>query len=78
MRTAMKARRKELGMTQAQVANLLGMTPPGYMNIECGKKNPSAKILLRMEEVFELTPRILMKNEPRESIPAERGSVNSV
>lgn len=48
-----KARRKELGLTQLQVAERLGMTQPSYAEIESGRTDPSLKRVYRVAEALE-------------------------
>lgn len=66
MRYALRMARIQAGMTQSEMARLVGLTRASYTNIEKGHKNPSvvtalriAKVLNRpMEELFvdELSP----------------------
>ena len=49
-----KTRRKELGVTQLEVANLASVGINSLVAIERGKGNPSLKTLLRILEVLGL------------------------
>lgn len=49
-----KNRRKELGVTQQEVADLAGVGINSLVAIERGKGNPSLKTLLRILEVLGL------------------------
>ena len=49
-----KARRKELGVTQQEVANLASVGINSLVAIERGKGNPSLKTLLRILDVLGL------------------------
>lgn len=49
-----KDRRKELGVTQREVAELAGVGINSLVAIERGKGNPSLKTLLRILEVLGL------------------------
>ncbi len=49
-----KDRRKELGVTQQEVAELAGVGINSLVAIERGKGNPSLKTLLRILEVLGL------------------------
>lgn len=49
-----KARRKELGVTQQEVANLASVGINSIVAIERGKGNPSLKTLLRILETLGL------------------------
>lgn len=48
-------RRKELGLTQAQVAARLGMSQPAYTQIETGKSCPSLEVVERVATALETT-----------------------
>lgn len=48
-----KARRKELGLTQVQMAERLGMTQPSYAAIESGKAAPGFHQLYRLASALE-------------------------
>jgi len=50
----MKRRRKELKLTQADVASKVGIARSTYTNIERGQKNPSFAILLKIKEVLQV------------------------
>lgn len=53
-----KDRRKELGVTQQEVAELAGVGINSLVAIERGKGNPSLKTLLRILEVLGLEIKI--------------------
>jgi transcriptional regulator with XRE-family HTH domain len=55
-----KARRKELGLTQVQMAERLGITRPMYTHIETGKFAPGFMLLYRLAAALETTPQDLM------------------
>lgn len=48
-------RRKELGLTQAQVSNRLGISQPAYAQIESGKSCPSLDVVERVATALECT-----------------------
>lgn len=50
-----KARRKELGLTQVQMAERLGMTQPAYAHIEYGRRAPGLRTVYRVAEALETT-----------------------
>jgi putative transcriptional regulator len=50
-----KARRKELGLTQVEVAKLLGMTQASYAAIESGKREPGLNQVFRVATALETT-----------------------
>jgi transcriptional regulator with XRE-family HTH domain len=55
-----KARRKELGLTQAEVAERLGMKQGAYAQIELGVSAPGFHVLYRVAESLETTVHELM------------------
>jgi transcriptional regulator with XRE-family HTH domain len=50
-----KARRKELGLTQVQMAERLGMTQSGYGHIEVGRFEPGINQMVRVAKALETT-----------------------
>ena len=68
-------RRKELGMTQGQLANAMGTSQAQVWRIESGHFNPTAKTLNRLERVLDMSfgdrfrefPRVL-RDSPREQL----------
>ena len=49
-----KARRKELGLTQADVAKLMGVTQPAYSSIELGTREPGLNQLYRVCKALKI------------------------
>lgn len=47
-----KERRKELGITQEFIANMLDVNPSHISNIECGRANPSLTVLVRIANLL--------------------------
>lgn len=41
------------GWSQADVANQINITKAAYSNIETGKRSPSLKIALKLQEIFQ-------------------------
>ena len=68
-------RRKELGMTQGQLANAMGTSQAQVLRIESGHFNPTAKTLTRLERALDMSfgdrfrefPRVL-RDSPREQL----------
>ena len=68
-------RRKELGMTQGQLANAMGTSQAQVWRIESGHFNPTAKTLTRLERALDMSfgdrfrefPRVL-RDSPREQL----------
>jgi len=55
----LRERRRELGVSQADLARLSGLSLHGLSNIETGKGNPSMETLLKVLQVLGL--QILLK-----------------
>lgn len=55
-----KARRKELGLTQVQMAERLGMTQGAYAQIESGSHAPGFHQLYRLSFALEIDLRELL------------------
>jgi putative transcriptional regulator len=51
-----KNRRKELGLTQLQVAERLGMTQSTYANIERGRYEPGLNLVIRVAGALQIPP----------------------
>lgn len=56
-----RQRRSDLNLTQEQVAEKLGMSQPGYAQIEHGKTVPSLSILERVACALKTKPTDLLK-----------------
>lgn len=54
MRTNMINRRKELNLTQEEVANKSGIARTTYTNIELGDKNPSLAVALKIKKALKV------------------------
>ena len=52
--TIIKSRRKELGITQQELADLAGVGINSLLSIERGKGNPSLQTLMRILDVLGL------------------------
>jgi transcriptional regulator with XRE-family HTH domain len=50
-----KARRKELGLTQVQMAERLGVTQPTYAAFESGRFDPKLSQIIKVAGALELT-----------------------
>ena len=51
----LKQLRLLLGCTQAQMANLLGITVRGYRNYELGSRDPELSILIKLADYFNVS-----------------------
>lgn len=58
----LKARRKELGLTQKQVAEAAGLTCQSYQRYECGKVIPTAVMAVRIAKILETTVEYLYES----------------
>jgi len=47
--------RKNKGMTQKEVAEILGITKAAYSNIETGRRNPSLSVTVGLQKLFGQT-----------------------
>lgn len=54
MRVNMINRRKELNLTQDEVAKKSGIARTTYTNIELGDKNPSLSVALKLKKVLKV------------------------
>lgn len=61
--TILKKLRTNKGVTQQEVANLLGITRGAYANIESGRRDPDTVALIRLADYFEVTIDYLLKGE---------------
>lgn len=59
MREELKSARKASGMTQAQVAGRLGISPRYYQNIEAGDRTGDFEIWDALEDLFNVHQRVL-------------------
>jgi transcriptional regulator with XRE-family HTH domain len=74
-------RRKELGMTQGQLAEAMGTSQSQVWRIESGHFNPTAKTLTRLERALDMSfgerfrdfPRVL-QDSPREQLKEWRNA----
>lgn len=65
----LKELRLLLGCTQAQMANLLGITVRGYRNYELGSREPELSILIKLADYFNVSLDQLVGREfPKESL----------
>ncbi len=50
-----RKRRKELGLTQTEMAERLGMTQPSYAQIEQGRREPGLAALYRVAAALQVS-----------------------
>ncbi len=58
----LKELRKNLGLSQSEVANHLEITQQGYANYENGKREPDNKTLLELSNFFQVSADYLLGN----------------
>jgi len=51
----LKMERKEAGLTQQQLADMLGITQPSYIRYENGTSEPSFEMLVRIADIFDVS-----------------------
>ena len=66
--TRMKRKRLQYGWSQEVVAEKIGITKSAYSNIETLKRNPSYEVLVKLENLFNLSHRDLFQQVPDENI----------
>jgi len=54
-----RAARIKAGLSVAELARRLGVTPPRISNLESGHRNPSSKVLLRIAAAIPCDPHTL-------------------
>lgn len=53
MRIKLKKVRQRKGLTQNEIAKLVGIKRTTYTNIELGRKNPSFKVASRIKKILD-------------------------
>ncbi len=67
----MKQERKKNDWSQEKIAEELGITKSAYSNIETLKRKPSYEVLVKLENLFNLSHRDLLQQVPNENILTE-------
>lgn len=52
----LRQRRTELGMTQRQVAKVIGVSSPAYLYWERGMRKPSSENIHKLAEAMDINP----------------------
>ncbi|MBP1927058.1 transcriptional regulator with XRE-family HTH domain [Sedimentibacter acidaminivorans] len=68
----MKKERATNKWSQEYVAKKLGITKSAYSNIETLKRRPSYEVLIKLENLFNLSHRDLFQQVPDENILSEK------
>jgi transcriptional regulator with XRE-family HTH domain len=58
-----KERRLQLGLTQQEVADAMGITHPAYCVLESGKASPTLTTIERVAAVLKISPVLLFAAE---------------
>lgn len=56
--------RRKRGLTQAEVAEKIGISRPSYVYYETGKRNPKYDTLKKLADLFEITTDYLLGHSP--------------
>lgn len=65
----LKQLRLLLGCTQAQMADLLGITVRGYRNYELGSREPELSILIKLADYFNVSlDELVGRQFPKDSL----------
>lgn len=57
---SLKRFRKNLGLTQAEIADLLGIHRQAYQPYETGKTTPSVKMIMKIADAFDVSTDYLL------------------
>ncbi len=55
--------RKQQGLTQERVSNMLGVSRPYVAKMERGEKMPNAPMIIKIADIFGVTADQLMRDE---------------
>jgi transcriptional regulator with XRE-family HTH domain len=61
--TRLRAAREEAGLSQGQVAKLLGLPRPSISELEAGRRRVSAEELTRLAEIYNVSTSWLMNDD---------------
>ena len=64
--TRLRAARKSKGMTQAALADLLGISQPAYFQFESGKRTPNVPMVIKLCRALDVSADYLLGIEARE------------
>ena len=65
------ARRRKLGITQRQLAQLADVSESFISHLECGLRNPSAQVLLNLCNALQMSPNALVIDSLPENLYGE-------
>ncbi|GHV26743.1 hypothetical protein FACS18948_3000 [Clostridia bacterium] len=67
MRQRFRAAREAKGLTQEQLASLVGVKRTAICKIEAGTRKPSLDVALRLERILGRSARYLLTQEPQKT-----------
>ena len=67
--------RRDVGMSQAQLANALGISPSAMGMYEQGRREPSIETLVAMAQIFQVSTDYLLTGNP---VSGEEAAVNQL
>ena len=70
----LKERREQLGLTQSEVATLLGITPGAVGNYENGVSTPKADILFKVFDALKCDANYLFQDEMNERLQEDNAT----
>lgn len=68
--TRLRAAREQAGLSQGQVAKLIGLQRPSISELEAGRRKVSAEEVARFAEIYHVSVSWLMKEESEVPDPA--------
>lgn len=68
MKNNLSSRRKELKLTQLQIANAIGISESHYQSYEYGLHIPSVYVAIRLAQVLQTTVEELFLGDPQPPI----------
>lgn len=71
MRKELKNARKDMGLTVAEVCNMVDISPSFYYKIESGKRNPTIALAAKIAKVLEKRVEQLFFDEAADDEPEE-------
>lgn len=74
----LRERREQLGLTQGEVANLLGITPGAVGNYENGVSTPKADILFKVFDALKCDANYLFQDEMKELTAEDSATPNEM
>ena len=73
--TKIREYREKQGLTQSELADLVGVRRETIVNLERGRYNPSLKLAMDIAKVFHLTVEEIFSNTEYENADVSRSSI---